>query len=76
VIFYTVVKNHVEYDESIWATRDAHREEAQAASPTVGLPTHSHRTQGCITIGIGGTVARPPLPHHRTCGSAYGGSAG
>ena len=26
VIFYTVVKNHVEYDESIWATRDAHRE--------------------------------------------------
>ena len=25
-------------------------------------------------IGIGGTVARPPLPHHRTCGSAYGGS--
>ena len=27
-------------------------------------------------IGIGGTVTRPPLPHHRTCGSAYGGSAG
>jgi hypothetical protein len=27
-------------------------------------------------IGIGGTVACPPLPHHRTCGSAYGGSAG
>jgi transposase len=26
VIFYTLVKNHVEYDESIWATRDAHRE--------------------------------------------------
>jgi transposase len=26
VIFYTVVKNQVEYDESIWATRDAHRE--------------------------------------------------
>ena len=25
-------------------------------------------------IGIGGTVTRPPLPHHRTCGSAYGGS--
>src|SRR5271169_4966721 len=25
-------------------------------------------------IGIGGTVARPPLPHHPTCGSAYGGS--
>jgi hypothetical protein len=27
------------------------------------------------TIGIGGAVARSPLPHHRTCGSAYGGSA-
>ena len=25
-------------------------------------------------IGIGGTVTRPPLPHHRTCGSASGGS--
>src|SRR5947207_1251746 len=27
-------------------------------------------------IGIGERVASPPLPHHRTCGSAYGGSAG
>jgi hypothetical protein len=27
-------------------------------------------------IGIGETVARPPLPHDRTCGSASGGSAG
>jgi transposase len=26
VIFYTIVKNQVEYNESIWATRDAHRE--------------------------------------------------
>ncbi len=26
VIFYTMVKNQVEYDETIWATRDAHRE--------------------------------------------------
>ena len=26
-------------------------------------------------IGIGGRVTPPPLPHHRTCGSAYGGSA-
>ena len=26
-------------------------------------------------IGIGGRVAPPPLPHHRTCGSASGGSA-
>ena len=26
VIFYTIVKNQVEYNESIWASRDAHRE--------------------------------------------------
>jgi beta-lactamase class A len=27
-------------------------------------------------IGIGGRVTSPPLPHHRTCGSASGGSDG
>ena len=26
VIFYTIVKNQVEYDETIWAARDAERE--------------------------------------------------
>jgi transposase len=26
VIFYTIIRNHVEYDETIWATRDAQRE--------------------------------------------------
>src|SRR5260370_37478214 len=26
------------------------------------------------TIGIGGSLAAPPLPHHRTYGSVYGGS--
>jgi hypothetical protein len=26
--------------------------------------------------GIGGVVAHSPLPHHRICGSAYGGSVG
>jgi hypothetical protein len=25
-------------------------------------------------IGIGGAVARSPLPHHRTYGAVYGGS--
>ncbi len=28
-----------------------------------------------LRIGIGGSLAAPPLPHHRTCGSASGGSA-
>src|SRR5260370_23529666 len=27
-------------------------------------------------IGIGVSLTAPPLPHHRTCGSASGGSAG
>jgi hypothetical protein len=26
LIFYTMVKNQVEYDETIWATRDSQRE--------------------------------------------------
>src|SRR5258708_38176404 len=26
-------------------------------------------------IGIGGSLAAPPLPHHRTYGSVYGGSS-
>src|SRR6266850_3359049 len=27
-----------------------------------------------LLIGIGGSLAAPPLPHHRTYGSVYGGS--
>jgi hypothetical protein len=27
-----------------------------------------------LPIGIGGSLATPPLPHHRTYGSVYGGS--
>jgi hypothetical protein len=27
-----------------------------------------------LQIGIGGSLAAPPLPHHRTYGSVYGGS--
>jgi hypothetical protein len=40
-----------------------------------GTKTGFHNGKA-VVIGIGGTVACPPLPHHRTCGSAYGGSAG
>jgi histidinol-phosphate aminotransferase len=29
-----------------------------------------------FSIGIGGSLTAPPLPHHRTCGSASGGSDG
>ena len=31
VIFYTMVKNQVEYDETLWATRDAQREKGLEA---------------------------------------------
>ena len=31
VIFYTMVKCQVEYDETIWAARDAHRQQREAA---------------------------------------------
>jgi hypothetical protein len=30
---------------------------------------------GAPSIGIGGSLATPPLPHHRTYGTVYGGSA-
>src|SRR5712664_793891 len=33
------------------------------------------RTGNPIGIGIGGSLTTPPLPHHRTYGSVYGGSA-
>src|SRR6266540_3373348 len=31
-------------------------------------------SEKCQEIGIGGSLAAPPLPHHRTYGSVYGGS--
>src|ERR1700693_4522067 len=39
-------------------------------------PQHSFSLKSLYKNGIGGTVTRPPLPHHRRCGSAYGGSEG
>jgi hypothetical protein len=29
-----------------------------------------------VLIGIGGSLAAPPLPHHRAYGSVHGGSSG
>jgi hypothetical protein len=34
----------------------------------------SRRVRKVPTIGIGGSLVAPPLPHHRTYGSVYGGS--
>jgi hypothetical protein len=54
VILYTMVKNQVEYDETIWNARDAQRgktigSKTQTTSQTTGLRTCPHGTQGCIT---------------------------
>ena len=40
------------------------------------IPRRQPSDNGAVlrAIGIGGAVTRSPLPHHRTCGSAYGGS--
>ena len=35
-----------------------------------------HPLPDTLMIGIGGRIAPPPLPHHRTYGSVYGGSIG
>src|ERR1035441_10977005 len=38
--------------------------------------SRSRRGGAGVSIGIGGRIAPPPLPHHRTYGSVYGGSIG
>jgi cation diffusion facilitator family transporter len=44
------------------------------SDPRVGKEIRGKLDTVCSEIGIGGRVTSPPLPHHRTCGSAYGGS--
>jgi hypothetical protein len=38
-------------------------------------PPHKREGKSELEIGIGGNLAVPPLPHHRTYGSVYGGSS-
>jgi hypothetical protein len=54
---------HLQRPRQGWGTDD--EVEAGGAELHVFLP-----------IGIGGGLTTPPLPHHRTSGSAYGGSIG
>ena len=60
---------------------------ASRRRPCASLGLHLHQVvQGTSTlklpnmlgtpIGIGGSLTAPPLPHHRTYGSVYGGSNG
>jgi len=52
----------------------------QAPWQTPSVITEAYHPVSCScrkpSIGIGGAVARPPLPHHRAYGSVHGGSAG
>jgi hypothetical protein len=42
--------------------------------PRVKHAARSRKHAQIIAIGIGGSLTAPPLPHHRTYGSVYGGS--
>src|SRR5258705_6473851 len=52
----------------------------EAHMPAVGLApgrtviAENVRDLQSLSIGIGGSLTTPPLPHHRTYGSVYGGS--
>ena len=62
--------------------RGAHRATAQPAAwqrksallPEADIGSASGHVGFVPWIGIGGSLAAPPLPHHRTYGSVYGGS--
>src|SRR5712692_8780674 len=47
----------------------------RSASPRIADIPRNHRHVSKVPrIGIGGSLAAPPLPHHRTYGFVYGGS--
>src|SRR6266851_5541363 len=50
------------------------RATASAVPPTADIVGHRGHVRKVPVIGIGGSLAAPPLPHHRTYGSVYGGS--
>ena len=55
-----------------FATIDARGGAQDAETPRFA----ARRFKGkALRIGIGGSLAAPPLPHHRTYGFVYGGSA-
>ena len=60
--------------------RTHHLQLVEAHMPAVGLTpgrtvvAENVRDLQSWSIGIGGSLTTPPLPHHRTYGSVYGGS--
>jgi hypothetical protein len=58
------------------AQQHGYGDEARYASMRKNIANFFGFTPGTAGgIGIGERVASPPLPQHRTCGSAYGVSA-
>src|SRR5712671_2921234 len=47
---------------------------ASGLPSTADIAHRDHHFRKVPMIGIGGSLAAPPLPHHRTYGSVYGGS--
>jgi len=60
------------------AIRHGHENAAEAPRAYKGFSLNGNNPLNAVSHPKGApqTVACPPLPHHRTCGSAYGGSAG
>src|SRR5271168_2412283 len=48
--------------------------ESRGSRTVLGEPGGESPPGHSSMIGIGGSLAAPPLPHHRTYGSVYGGS--
>src|SRR4030081_3143238 len=55
--------------------RKSGRATGKSALPSrTDVTSRACQVQKVPEIGIGGSLAAPPLPHHRTYGSVYGGS--
>src|SRR5439155_11000272 len=53
----------------------ARNENSVLVVPASSMDSKGYQGRSPWLIGIGGSLAAPPLPHHRTYGSVYGGSA-
>ena len=75
-VSFRVALMNVRTGGSIRALRGCLRTSRETANLRVSQKRTSAAEAVKHRIGIGGRVTSPPLPHHRTCGSASGGSAG
>jgi hypothetical protein len=57
-----------------WLPEGFYGAQRSARSPAPAPESEPRNVSSWPKIGIGGSLAAPPLPHHRTYGSVYGGS--